>query len=84
MIAYAVGGTFVNELYKFIRYLPYLRLEVTTKTLTRSILEIHLTIYPQFEWNSRWNGKAEPFWVIISNGQEIFSTSLIGMQIFVF
>ena len=78
MIAYAIGSAFVNDLYKFVRYLPYLSLEVTTKTLTRSILEIHLTIYPQFEWNSKWSGKSEPFWVIISNGQEIFSTNLIG------
>jgi pre-mRNA-splicing helicase BRR2 len=73
MIAYAVGSSFSEQLYKFVQHIPFLETKITTKTLTRSILEIHLTIYPQFVWNNRWNGKSEPFWVIISNGEEIFT-----------
>ena len=26
---------------------------------------------PEFEWNDRWNGKSEPFWIMIDNEFEI-------------
>lgn len=83
-IEYSIGSSFSDLLYNYIRHLPNLQLEVTTKTLTRSILEIHLTIYPHFVWSPRWNGKSEPFWVIISNGDEIYSTTTIGKFIHFF
>lgn len=32
---------------------------------------MHLEIQPDFTWNDRWNGKQEPFWIIIDNEQDI-------------
>ena len=32
---------------------------------------IHLSITPKFEWNDRWNGKNEPFWIMVDNDSEI-------------
>lgn len=47
----------IEELSKFLSYLPRLELEVVCQPITRAILKVQLTIKPNFEWNDRWNGK---------------------------
>jgi len=61
----------IDEMKKFLSYLPNLDLEVLAQPITRAILKVHLTIQPKFEWSDRWNGRNEPFWIIVDNQFEI-------------
>ena len=51
-----LGPVMQDELYKFVSYVPYLDMEVSCSTITRSILKVVLTIDATFSWNDRWNG----------------------------
>lgn len=64
-------GVMLDQLYKFASYIPYLEFEVNCQPITRSILKVQLSIFPDFEWNDRWNGKTEPFWIMVDNDCEI-------------
>jgi len=79
LIEYVVGTSYAGLISRFAQHIPQLEIKIETKTLTRSILEIHLTIYPKFVWSKKWNGKSEPFWILISNGEEIFTSQLIDI-----
>jgi activating signal cointegrator complex subunit 3 len=79
LIEYSVGPSYANMISRFVQHIPQLQIKIETKTLTRSILEIHLTLYPKFSWNKKWNGRSEPFWILISNGDEIFTSQLIDI-----
>ena len=59
--------TMRDEMYKFMSHVPFLDLEVACQPITRSILKVQLTITAQFNWSDRWNGKSEPFWIIVDN-----------------
>jgi pre-mRNA-splicing helicase BRR2 len=61
----------VQEMHKFAKTLPYIDIDVQMQPITRSILKISLTIYAEWNWNDRWNGRSEPFWIVIDNGSEI-------------
>ena len=61
----------IDELKKFVSYIPKLEMEVSCQPITRSILKVHLVIKSNFDWNDRWNGKNEPFWIIVDNEEEI-------------
>ena len=61
----------VDELKKFVSYVPRLEMELSCQPITRSILKVQLIVRANFEWNDRWNGKNEPFWVIVDNEEEI-------------
>ncbi|CAL7941276.1 unnamed protein product [Xylocopa violacea] len=48
--------------------LPALEMESTLQPITRTVLRIHLKIYPQFQWNDKVHGKtSEPFWIWIED-----------------
>lgn len=49
---------------------------MTSRPLTRSILEIKLVIFPTFEWSDRWNGNQESFWIFVSNEGEILHSEM--------
>ena len=66
-----IGPAYQDEMYKFVSYVPCLETEITTQPITRTILQIKMTITAQFNWNDRWNGKSEPFWIIVDNDQEV-------------
>ena len=51
--------------------IPKFQMEVEAKPLTRTILNITITLTPKFHWNKKWNGNSEPFWVIVDNRKEI-------------
>ena len=73
-------GNDVEELKKFLSYLPRIELEVNCQPITRSILKVHLTIRPNFEWSDRWNGKSEPFWIIVDNESEILHSEFFMLH----
>lgn len=66
-----IGPAYQDELYKFAGFVPYLETEISAQPITRTILKVQLTITAQFNWNDRWNGKSEPFWIIVDNDHEV-------------
>ena len=79
-VSRALGPMGVDELYKFLSYVPRLELDVTILPLTRAILKVHLTIKPNFTWNDRWNGKSEPFWIFVDNESEILHSEFFVLH----
>jgi activating signal cointegrator complex subunit 3 len=41
---------------------------------------VQLTIKPNFTWNDRWNGKSEPFWIIVDNESEILHSEFFVLH----
>ena len=67
-------------MYKFVSYVPYLETEVSVSPITRTILKVQLTVTAQFNWNDRWNGKSEPFWIIVDNDAEVLHSEYFQLQ----
>ncbi len=76
----ALGPLGIDELWKFLGYIPRLELEVNILPITRAILKVQLTIKPNFTWNDRWNGKSEPFWIIVDNDSEILHSEFFVLH----
>jgi hypothetical protein len=70
----------MTELNKFARILPHIDIDVQMQPITRSILKISLTIYAEWNWNDRWNGRSEPFWIVIDNGSEILHQEYLNLM----
>lgn len=49
--------------------LPHLRVDVVAKPITRGVLRLLLTVTSDFEWNDRYHGNAEPFWIWVEDGE---------------
>ena len=60
-----------EQLYKLAGHIPYFNIDVKCQPITRSILKIQLHLVAEFEWSDRWNGRGEPFWVMIDNELEV-------------
>ena len=59
------------ELIKFARKIPRFHMKIETKPLTRTILNITVTLTPNFLWSKKFSNQSEPFWVIVDNEKEI-------------
>ena len=75
-----LGPNGVDELKKFLSCIPKFELEVQCQPITRAILKVHLTLKPNFEWNGRWNGKNEPFWIFVDNDEEILHSEFFMLH----
>ena len=61
----------LNEIKDLIKHIPRFNITVEAKPLTRTILNITLTLEPKFRWSKKWNGLSENFWIIVDNKKEI-------------
>jgi hypothetical protein len=61
----------LNEIKELIKHIPRFIITVEAKPLTRTILNITLTLEPKFKWSKKWNGLSENFWIIVDNKKEI-------------
>ena len=68
----------LNEIKDLIRHIPRFKITVETKPLTRTILNITITLEPTFRWSKKWNGLSENFWVIVDNKKEIIHHELFN------
>lgn len=57
-----------------------MELEVDCQPITRNILKVQLSIYAQFAWSDRWNGKQEPFWLVVDNDTEVLHSEFFALQ----
>jgi hypothetical protein len=63
-----------------VSHVPYVELEVDCQPITRNILKVKLSIYAQFTWSDRWNGKQEPFWLVVDNDTEVLHSEFFSLQ----
>jgi len=68
----------LNEIKELIHHIPRFNITVESKPLTRTILNITLTLEPTFKWSKKWNGLSENFWVIVDNKKEIIHHELFN------
>ena len=61
----------ILDLFKFARTIPHFKIDLIAKPITRTILNITMTLTPNFKWSKRWNLLSEPFWIIVDNRSEI-------------
>jgi hypothetical protein len=61
----------LNKIKDLIKHIPRFNIIVEAKPLTRTILNITLTLEPKFRWSKKWNGLSENFWIIVDNKKEI-------------
>ncbi|ODV92088.1 hypothetical protein CANCADRAFT_30350 [Tortispora caseinolytica NRRL Y-17796] len=52
-----------EKIVRYASYFPLLNIQTLAKPITSSILEIHLEIFLDFEWNERFHYKSEAFWI---------------------
>jgi pre-mRNA-splicing helicase BRR2 len=58
---------FGKALHKYIHQFPRIELTAFVQPITRSCLKIDLTVTPDFHWDEKIHGKAEPFWIIVED-----------------
>ena len=56
-----------REVKALARLLPHLDCSVKVVPITRSILRMTLTIQADFDWNPKFHGGAEPFWIWVED-----------------
>lgn len=61
----------IYEMRTFTSSLPRFDIKIDTQPLTRTILNVTITLDPLFKWKKRWNHTHEPFWIIVNDGREI-------------
>jgi replicative superfamily II helicase len=52
---------------KFAHQFPILELDATIAPITRTILRVQLAITPTFQWNDRYHGTVEGFWIWVED-----------------
>ena len=58
-----------EKIQRFVRYLPRLEVDVNVQPMTRGILRFQIQLIPSFDWNKRWHGGAEGFWLTVEDGE---------------
>ncbi|KAH0985030.1 hypothetical protein GBA52_012207 [Prunus armeniaca] len=56
-----------RTLHKFIHHFPKLNLAAHVQPITSTVLKIELNIAPDFQWDDKFHGYVEPFWVILED-----------------
>lgn len=51
------------------RQLPRLQVDTAIQPITRGILKLSLTVSAAFEWNDRYHGHAQSFWIWVEDGE---------------
>ncbi|KAL5471241.1 hypothetical protein EMCRGX_G029336, partial [Ephydatia muelleri] len=74
---YDLGPTEIGELvrmpkmgktlHKFVHQVPKLELATHIQPVTRSTLQVELTITPDFQWDDKVHGNSEAFWIFVED-----------------
>ncbi|XP_019848948.1 PREDICTED: U5 small nuclear ribonucleoprotein 200 kDa helicase-like [Amphimedon queenslandica] len=56
-----------KTIHRYIHQLPKLELSVHIHPVTRSTLQVELTITPDFQWDEKTHGMSEAFWVFVED-----------------
>jgi activating signal cointegrator complex subunit 3 len=52
--------------------IPFINIEETLRPITRTVLQVTLSITPQFEWNVKYHGKTQSFWIWVEDRKLVF------------
>jgi len=77
LINYAPMG---KNIYKHVHQFPKLELTAHVQPITRSVLRVELTITPDFQFEEKYHGLAEPFWVLV---EDVDSEKILHYEYFV-
>lgn len=71
-----------KTIHKLVHQFPKLDLSAYVQPITRSCLMVELTIQPDFQWDPRVHGSAEPFWVFVEdvNGEQILHQEMFVLK----
>jgi len=71
-----------KTIHKLVHQFPKLDLSAYVQPITRSCLMVELTITPDFQWDPRVHGRAEPFWVFVEdvNGEQILHQEMFVLK----
>ena len=59
-----------REIMKLVNAFPSLLLAASIQPITRTVLKVHLTITPDFEWHDKLHGSsAEPWWIWVEDAE---------------
>eukprot|EP00743_Colponemidia_sp_Colp-15_P003837 GILK01004141.1.p1 GENE.GILK01004141.1~~GILK01004141.1.p1 ORF type:complete len:2133 (-),score=509.56 GILK01004141.1:241-6198(-) len=69
-------------LHKIIHQFPKLDLAAYVQPITRATVKVDLTITPDFQWDEKIHGKAEPWWIIVEDvdGEKILHYELFILK----
>lgn len=61
-----------EKVYKYLKYLPKVKIEASVKPISKTSIEIELTIRPDFTWHPRYHGSSERFCLLVEDvNQEV-------------
>mmetsp|Transcript_16957 Transcript_16957/g.39591 ORF Transcript_16957/g.39591 Transcript_16957/m.39591 type:complete len:2174 (-) Transcript_16957:228-6749(-) len=71
-----------KTIHKLVHQFPKLDLSAYVQPITRSCLMVELTITPDFQWDAKVHGHAEPFWVFVEdvNGEQILHHEMFVLK----
>ena len=71
---FSVAGHLVShvkmgrEILKLVNAFPTISLAASIQPITRTVLKVHLTITPEFEWNDKLHGStSDPWWIWVED-----------------
>ena len=56
-----------KQIYNLIHQFPRIDVSALVQPITRSMLRVELTLTPDFNWNDKYHGFAESFWIIVED-----------------
>jgi pre-mRNA-splicing helicase BRR2 len=56
-----------KSIHRYIHQFPKLELAAHVQPITRSVLKVDLTITPDFQWDEKYHGYVESFWIIVED-----------------
>jgi len=68
-----------KKIHRFIHQFPKLDLSAYVQPITRSCLLVELTITPDFQWDPKIHGTAEPFWIFV---EDVDGETILHHEIF--
>lgn len=59
-----------REIRKLVHAFPSISLAASIQPITRTVLKVHLTVTPEFEWNDKLHGStSEPWWIWVEDAE---------------
>lgn len=71
-----------ENVYKFLKILPKLRIEVSVKPVSKNNLRVDLAIQPDFNWDVKYHGYRERFWLLVEdvNQEKLLHYEMINVR----
>lgn len=58
-----------RKIQRFVGMLPRIDVRCDVQPVTSSVLRFHIRLRPKWEWQNRWHGGAEAFWLWVEDGE---------------